>query len=291
MEIKWIKLSTNIFDDEKIQLIEQLPDADGIIVIWFKLLTLAGKQNNNGMIMLNDKIPYTIEMLSTIFRRKQTLVQLALETFKNFGMVEISDNAYHITNWGKHQALTDRNEYQRLYMAKKRAETKEKQNVSANSLLTVSNVSREEIRNKNKKENKNREEEIRNDYDNNGLADDKPLEYDTRYDQLERLIIWNYLPNKGKPLSYIEGNLLIDWLRFYPYEYLEQMITQCALQPENKRSLAYLKGAIQKGWESYSSGLGAQKGANTTTQEPTDTQETDLKDVFAELEALKGRKE
>jgi hypothetical protein len=41
MEIKWIKLSTNIFDDEKIQLIEQLPEADAIIVIWFKLLTLA----------------------------------------------------------------------------------------------------------------------------------------------------------------------------------------------------------------------------------------------------------
>lgn len=287
MEIKWIKLSTNIFDDEKIQLIEQLPDADGVIVIWFKLLALAGKQNNNGMIMLNDKIPYTIEMLSTIFRRKTTLVQLALETFKQFGMVEITDNAYHITNWGKHQSLTDRNEYQRLYMQKKRAKDKANDDVSANSLLTVSNVSREEIRNKNKKENKKQEEETNN--NDNGLAEE-PMQSDYRYDALERLIIWNYLPNKGKPLSYIEGNLVIEWLKTYPYEYIEEKITQCALQPENKRSLAYLKGAITKGWDSYKVGLQAQKGANTTNQVPDELTETELNDVFAELEALKGKK-
>ena len=45
-DVKWIKITTDIFDDEKILLIETLPDADAIIVIWFKLLCLAGKQNN-----------------------------------------------------------------------------------------------------------------------------------------------------------------------------------------------------------------------------------------------------
>ena len=54
--ISWIKITTNIFDDEKILLIESLPEADSIIVIWFKLLTLAGKCNNNGILMLNDSI-------------------------------------------------------------------------------------------------------------------------------------------------------------------------------------------------------------------------------------------
>ena len=54
--VKWIKITVNIFDDEKILLIESLPDADSIIVIWFKLLCLAGKQNNHGVFMLNDSI-------------------------------------------------------------------------------------------------------------------------------------------------------------------------------------------------------------------------------------------
>ena len=44
MEIRWIKITTDIFDDEKIKLIDSFPDRDAIIVIWFKLLTLAGKK-------------------------------------------------------------------------------------------------------------------------------------------------------------------------------------------------------------------------------------------------------
>jgi predicted phage replisome organizer len=286
MDIKWIKLSTNIFDDEKIQLIEQLPDADGVIVLWFKLLALAGKQNNNGMIMLSDKIPYTIEMLSTIFRRKQPLVQLALETFKMFGMIDIVENTYHITNWDKHQVLTSRNEYMKKFMANKRANDKADDDVSTNKVLTVSNVSREEYKNKNKKENKKREEESNN--NDNGLAE--TMHHDGRYDQLEKLIIWNYLPNKGKSLSYVEGNLLIDWLKTYPYEYIEEKITNCSLQPETKRSMAYLRGAIEKGWESYKTNLPFQKLPNIANESADDLTEDELNDVFEELKALKAKK-
>ena len=68
-EVKWIKIVTDIFDDEKILLIESMPEADSIIVMWFKLLCLAGRQNNSGVFMLNGRIPYTDEMFATIFRR------------------------------------------------------------------------------------------------------------------------------------------------------------------------------------------------------------------------------
>ncbi|MBQ3326205.1 MAG: phage replisome organizer N-terminal domain-containing protein [Clostridia bacterium] len=104
-DVKWIKVTTDIFDDEKILLIESLPEADSIIVIWFKLLCLAGKTNNGGVFMLNDRIAYTDAMLATIFRRKETTVRLALETFERFGMIEIVDNVVTIPNWGKHQNL------------------------------------------------------------------------------------------------------------------------------------------------------------------------------------------
>jgi len=32
-EVKWIKLSTQMFKDEKIKLIEQMPEADTILII------------------------------------------------------------------------------------------------------------------------------------------------------------------------------------------------------------------------------------------------------------------
>lgn len=104
-EVKWIKICTDIFDDEKISLIDGMPDRDGIIVIWFKLLCMAGKQNNGGVFMMNDKIAYTDEMLATIFRRPLNTVRLALTTFEQFGMVSIINNAYAIPNWEKHQSL------------------------------------------------------------------------------------------------------------------------------------------------------------------------------------------
>lgn len=104
-EVKWIKIVTDIFDDEKILLIESLPDRDSIIVIWFKLLCMAGKQNNGGVFLMNDKIAYTDEMLSVIFRRPLNTVRLALSTFEKFGMIEIINDTITIPNWEKHQSL------------------------------------------------------------------------------------------------------------------------------------------------------------------------------------------
>ena len=104
-EIKWIKITTDVFDDEKILLIESLPEADSVIVIWFKLLAFAGKNNNNGIFTLSDKIAYTDEMLATIFRRPINTVRLALATFENYGMIEIVDGIITIPNWEKHQNI------------------------------------------------------------------------------------------------------------------------------------------------------------------------------------------
>lgn len=104
-DVKWIKITTDIFDDEKILMIESMPSADSIIVIWFKLLTFAGKQNNDGVFLMSNRIAYTDEMLASIFRRDINTVRLALKAFESFGMIEIVDNVITIPNWGKHQSL------------------------------------------------------------------------------------------------------------------------------------------------------------------------------------------
>ena len=136
-EVKWIKICTDIFDDEKIALIESMPDADGIIVVWFKLLCMAGKQNNGGVFMLNDKIAYTDEMLATVFRRPLNTVRLALETFEQFGMIEVVNNAYTIPNWEKHQNL-DKMEQAKEQTRQRVAKHREKQKLLA--LNGASNV-------------------------------------------------------------------------------------------------------------------------------------------------------
>jgi len=104
-EVKWIKITTDIFSDEKILLIEQMPDADSLLVIWFKLLCMAGKENNYGVFMMRNRMPYTEEMLATIFRRPLNTVRLALSTFEAFGMIDIEDEIITIPNWEKHQNI------------------------------------------------------------------------------------------------------------------------------------------------------------------------------------------
>ena len=123
-DVKWIKITTDIFDDEKVLLIESMPSADSIIVIWFKLLTFAGKQNNNGVFMMSNRIAYTDEMLASIFRRDVNTVRLALNAFVQFGMIEIVDDVITIPNWNKHQTLDSyekKKERDRLYQAERRA--------------------------------------------------------------------------------------------------------------------------------------------------------------------------
>ncbi len=155
-DVKWIKITTDIFDDEKILLIESLPDSYAIITCWFKLLCLAGKQNNSGVFMIG-RIAYTDKMLATIFRMKESTVTMALQTFEQFGMVEIVDGVITIPNWGKHQNLDQleaKKEYMRNYMAEYRAKQKAitsgEANCKTNSKANVSSAEKEEEKERDK---------------------------------------------------------------------------------------------------------------------------------------------
>lgn len=146
-DVKWIKIVTDIFDDEKMLLIESLPSADSLIVIWFKLLCLAGKNNNDGVFLMNDRIAYTEEMLSTIFRRDINTVRLALDTFERFGMIEIINGVITIPNWGKHQTLDSyekKKERDRIYQAERRAKQKEIADKSSDKSFDIA-ISEEDI--------------------------------------------------------------------------------------------------------------------------------------------------
>lgn len=133
--IKWVKLSTDIFDNRKIRQIECLPEGDGIIVVWLKLLCLAGNVNDNGMIYFTKDIPYTEQMLAAQFNRPIALIQLALKTFEAFKMIQIVDNILQISNWEKYQnaeKLNEIREYNRIAQQRSRAKKKLLQAVNDN---------------------------------------------------------------------------------------------------------------------------------------------------------------
>lgn len=151
MNVKWIKLSTDLFDNRKIKAIESLPDGDALIVIWLKLLVLAGNVNDGGYVYFTKDIPYTDQLLSTQFNRPLATVQVALKTFQQFGMIEIIDELICVSNWEKYQSA-DKLDKLREQGRKRVAEYRERKrleqcNVTCNADVTQCNAAE-----KNKKE-------------------------------------------------------------------------------------------------------------------------------------------
>ena len=139
-DVKWIKISTGIFNDECFEMIDNMPEADAIELIWFKLLVFAGKLNDHGLFIFKDSLAYTDEMLASVFHRPLNIVRLAMQTFINLKMIEQIDGVYTIPNWDKYQNLDayenkkirDR-EYSKKYREKQKLMIEEKKSSDESS--------------------------------------------------------------------------------------------------------------------------------------------------------------
>ena len=131
--IKWIKLNVDMFDDEKIKIIQSMPEGDSLLIVWIKLITLAGKTNDGGYIYINENMAYTDEMLSTIMNKPLNIIQLALGTFTHLGMIELDEKGIYLINFEKYQSidkLEKIREQTRLRVAKYRDKTKQLNDVT-----------------------------------------------------------------------------------------------------------------------------------------------------------------
>lgn len=168
-DVKWIKLATNLFDNRKIRQIECLPEGYAIIVVWVKLLCLAGNINDSGLVYFTKEIPYTDQMLAQQFNIPLTTVQLALKVFEQFGMIEVVDNILHISNWEKYQnieGLDKIREQNRLRQAKFKAKQKQLPgNVTDNVTVTQGNATDIDI-----EEDKDKEKDLDIDISNKPAA-------------------------------------------------------------------------------------------------------------------------
>ena len=103
--VKWIKINIDMFDDEKIKIIQAMPEGDSLLVVWIKLITLAGKTNDGGYIYIAENMPYTEEMLATIMNKPINTIRLALSTFLSLKMIEEDTKGIYLVNFEKHQSL------------------------------------------------------------------------------------------------------------------------------------------------------------------------------------------
>lgn len=247
-DIKWIKISTSIFDDEKFDAIRAMPDGNDIQLAWIKLLCLAGKCNENGFLMVTRELPYTDQMLASHFRMDIGVVQRALDVFQKLEMVEVVDNIYLVSNWAKHQSADRLEEIRRKDRERKR-EAKQKRleldtktddetdsmeiprkfhgDCSYSSSYSLESTSLDSNTKSNNSINRN---------------------IDINSNSIKKIIeAWNSLSDLGiKPIRSISaGSKRSDLLRARIREYGEETILEAI---DNIRVSDFLKGKNDRGW-------------------------------------------
>ena len=102
-DVKWVKLTTDMFDNRKIKHLRRLPDGNNIVLIWVMLLTMAGRCNSNGMIFLTENIPYTPKMLADELDFEENTVILALQALESLDMIMTDGKYFTIAGWEEYQ--------------------------------------------------------------------------------------------------------------------------------------------------------------------------------------------
>lgn len=264
-DVKWIKITTDIFSDEKILLIEQMPDADSLLVIWFKLLCMAGKENNYGVFLMRNRMPYTEEMLATIFRRPLNTVRLALSTFEAFGMIYIEDDIIVVPNWEKHQnieGLEKIREQTRRRVAKHRE--KQKQELLKEGKVTENNNDSVTVT-------------LRNAIDKNRLEEDKNI-YVSIVEYLNKKAETKYRASSKKTRTCIHARIAEG---FTIDDFKTVIDKKCADWIGDAKMEQYLRPETLFGtkFESYlNAKVTSKKPVNTGI--PVGNDQTDLDDLF-----------
>lgn len=230
-EVKWIKITTDIFNDNKMKLIDVMPEADAIFRIWIGLLTLAGQTNNKGEVYLSQNMPYTDEMLATIFNRPINIIRLAINTLNKFGMIEVDEKKMiYISNWKKHQniewleRIKKQNKVrQQKFRTKSKTKAIESDNNVSVTLHNGTDIDKNKNKNridKNKEDKKEKAVVIKKSYgeNNNVLLSDEQYDklrnkfgLEVMMDYVQRLSL--YIPNKsGKPYT-CHYSTILSWER------------------------------------------------------------------------------
>ena len=126
-DVKWIKLTTNMFDNRKIKYLRKLPDGNNIVLLWVMLLTMAGRCNAGGMIFITENIPYTPKMLADELDFEENTVILGIQALENLDMICTKNGCFTIVGWEEYQnidKLAELREQHRLSQAKYRQKQK-----------------------------------------------------------------------------------------------------------------------------------------------------------------------
>lgn len=232
-EVKWVKLTVDMFDNRKIKYIRKLPEGNNIVLIWVMLLTMAGRCNAGGMIFLTENVPYTPKMLADELDFEENTVILALQALENLNMIVADNGFFAIAGWDKYQNI-DGMEKIKEQNRKRQAKFKKKQklligNVTDNVIVTQGNATEEE-----KEEEKEKEEENQSIIHSNVREDEEAEKEPTgNFDDRESIRLKYLGGTLGKGVVMLSDEQfadLLDKLSLEEFDKYVSIVAECELK-------------------------------------------------------------
>lgn len=255
-DVGWVRLSTGLFDNPKIKILEMNENGDAFVSLWLRLLCLAGRANDNGMVYVTEGVAYTPDILAAMTGKDVEVITEALELFRKLNMIAVNDDGYiEILGWQKHQNIeglakirTQTKERVKRYREKKKNQSNADVlddvtscNVTCNDDVTLRNATEK------KREEKNRKE--KDDYHHPKRKDD---------DEEKRTEIFSLWEKNMMPLTPIVGEKLLALLGEVGEAAVEQGIL--AAVEHGARNFAYVQTVARN----YVSGNSKKQGKEYT---------------------------
>lgn len=88
----WIKLSTDFFDDPKVLRLQTYPEKDFLLIFWIKIVLLSLRRND-GLLLIDDTLPYSVSDFVVMFRKEENVIRMALSIFEKLNMIVVKTSA------------------------------------------------------------------------------------------------------------------------------------------------------------------------------------------------------
>lgn len=224
-DVKWIKITTDMFDNRKIRHLRKLPEGNSIVLIWVMLLAMAGKCNDHGKIYLTENIPYTPKMLADELDFEENTVQLALQALEQLDMIVLDDGYFSITGWEEHQNIEGMDRIREQNRIRKQRQREKERLIAESRVMSRDSHATEE--DKDKEEEKDIDKESKEKATCEQVVD------------LYRSICVSY--PSVKTLSEARKKAIRARLKVYSLEDFRKMF-------EKAEGSAFLKGANNRNW-------------------------------------------
>lgn len=111
-EITWIKLKTDMFENEKIRLIEKHSNRDALLTCYFKMLFKSYRTKQRCIINVSYPDYSNVKFLSILLEKSESFVCQLIKTLSSLKLVTVERDVIHIQRpWTSSQEMRGSQQY------------------------------------------------------------------------------------------------------------------------------------------------------------------------------------